>query len=219
VVKSKNLAEALPGDISRSKVRIVPNGVDTERFKTMERDAARRQLGWPLESEVVLFATVRGHPRKRLGLAQQVTEKLNVNGHKVEFKIMQGVPHEQVPIWMNAADVMLLTSVHEGGVNVVKEAMACNLPIVSVDVGDVRERLNGVEPGAVVNDDPDALASALEEVLREKGRSNGRDHLSEVTLPAVSRRLKEFYFDVLGWSLDERRQDGYAKSASLTPSR
>jgi glycosyltransferase involved in cell wall biosynthesis len=203
VVKSRNLAEALPRDIDPSKVRIIPNGVDTDRFKPMDGGAVRRQLGWPDEPAVVLFVTVRGHPRKRLGLAQETVARLVAKGHKVDLRVMRGVPHEQVPIWMNAADVLLLTSVHEGGVNVVKEAMACNLPIVSVDVGDVRERLNGVDRCAVVNDDPDALACSLQEILQQPGRSNGRNHLGDVTLPAVSQRLKEFYLEVLGQSVKE----------------
>lgn len=202
VVKSKNLQNALPEDVDRSKVRIIPNGVDVERFKPMKKSEARQILGWRSEPTVVLFVTVRGHPRKRPGLAKEAVSRIRGCDRPVDFRIMQGVPHEEVPLWLNASDVLLLTSFHEGGVNVVKEAMACNLPVVSVDVGDVRERLHGVRSCAVVKADPDALARALGEVLRV-GRSNGRDHLFDLTLVAVAERLKQLYTDVLR---DRRRE-------------
>jgi len=197
VVKSKNLQNALPEDVDHSKVRIIPNGVDLERFKLMKKSEARQILGWRRESAVALFVTVRGHPRKRPGLAKEAVSRIRGCDRPVDFRIMQGVPHEEVPLWLNASDVLLLTSFHEGGVNTVKEAMACNLPIVSVDVGDVRERLEGVRSCAIVKPDPDALARALGEVLRFGGRSNGRDRLSELTLVAVAERLNQLYMDVL----------------------
>jgi glycosyltransferase involved in cell wall biosynthesis len=203
IVKSKNLLDALPRYVNRSKVRIIPNGVNVERFKPMEQRKARKILGWPQESAVVLFVTVRGHPRKRLPLAEEAVSRIGPCERRVDFRVMQGVPHEDVPLWFNAADVLILTSVHEGSVNVVKEAMACNLPIVSVDVGDVRERLNGVHLCAVVEDEPDALGRALREVLRHTDRSDGRDHMGDVTLKAVSQRLKNFYLHVMGRSSGE----------------
>jgi glycosyltransferase involved in cell wall biosynthesis len=213
VVKSKNLLHALPDYIDRTKVRIIPNGVDIERFKPMNKIEARKILGWGQESAVVLFVTVRGHPRKRLGLAEEAVKSIGPCGRKIEFRIMQGVPHDKVPLWLNASDALILTSVHEGGVNVVKEAMACNLPIVSVDVGDVRERLNGVRMCAIVESDPARLGRALTECLLQGGRSNGREHLGDVTLVAVSERLKSFYLEILEKSLRKTRDHC---AASLT---
>jgi glycosyltransferase involved in cell wall biosynthesis len=197
VVKSKNLEDALPRDIARSKVRIIPNGVDLQQFKPMDKFAARQILGWSMETAVVLFATVRGHPRKRPELAREAIARIKGYDDKISFRIMQGVPHEQVPLWLNASDVLILTSVHEGSVNIVKEAMACNLPVVSVDVGDVRERLTNVRLCAVAEANPEALAEHLRVILNEKGRSNGRDYLAGLTLSAVAEQLKQFYTQVL----------------------
>jgi glycosyltransferase involved in cell wall biosynthesis len=98
---------------------------------------------------------------------------------------------------MNAADVLILTSVHEGSVNAVKEAMACNLPIVSVDVGDVRERLSGVRRCAIVEPTPDTLAKGLDDILREAERSDGRDHLADLTTIAIAEQLRNFYSQTL----------------------
>ncbi len=197
IVKSKNLQDALPHDVDRSKVSIIPNGIDISRFIPMEQREARRILGWPEGGGVVLFVTSAGVPRKRLGLAQEAFACLTGCERKVEFRIMSGVPHTQVPLWLNAADVLLLTSIHEGGVNIVKEAMACNLPIVSVDVGDVRERLTGVLLCKVTDSTPQALSDGLKEILCRRGRSDGRNHLNALTLNAVAERLKQVYVQAL----------------------
>jgi teichuronic acid biosynthesis glycosyltransferase TuaC len=198
IVKSKNLKDALPRGVEESKVRIIPNGVDIERFTPMAKSAARQELGWDQEAAVVLFVTVRGHPRKRLDLAAEAVSKIGPCGRRVELRIMQGVPHDEVPLWLNASDALILTSVHEGSVNVVKEAMACNLPIVSVDVGDVRERLNGVRLCAIVDADAHALSRALTQILLDGNRSNGREHVRSLSLTSVASRLREFYLQVLG---------------------
>jgi glycosyltransferase involved in cell wall biosynthesis len=193
IVKAKNLQNALPSDIDTSKVHVIPNGVNFDRFKPMEQEDARRILGWPRDTAVVLFGTVAGHPRKRPGLAMEAFNRMNPSEFKAEFRVMQGVPHDQVPLWLNASDVLLVTSVHEGGVNIVKEAMACNLPIVSVDVGDVRERLRGVRSSLIVDEDPDTLGRALRQIVSSRERSNGRAHLSDLTLTKVAHRLIEVY--------------------------
>jgi glycosyltransferase involved in cell wall biosynthesis len=168
----------------------------------MEKQEARQILGWSPSSKVVLFVTVGGHPRKRLDLAQKAVEKINGRMGDVTLRVTQGVPHDRVPIWMNAADVLILTSVHEGSVNAVKEAMACNLPIVSVDVGDVRERLAGVRMCSIAEANPVALANALADLLYLGQRSDGRDHLGNLTTVAIATRLKQFYREALGRACD-----------------
>jgi len=77
-----------------------------------------------------------------------------------------------MPTLFNAADVLLLTSDREGSPNTVKEAMACNLPVVATDVGDVRSRLDGVANSHVAAIDDDRLADAVEAVLRRGQRSD-----------------------------------------------
>jgi glycosyltransferase involved in cell wall biosynthesis len=193
IVKSENLKQALPKRVDLSKVRIIPNGVSLERFRPMDRQEARQILGWPQDRQVALFVTVRGHPRKHPELAREAIEKVSSTGRQMDLRIMQGVPHDQVPLWLNASDVLLLTSIHEGSVNVVKEAMACNLPVVSVDVGDVRERLEGVRNCAVTEATAESLAAALIEVFDGGQRSNGRDYLGDLTLTATAKRVESLY--------------------------
>ena len=197
VVKSKNLQDALPEDVDRSKVRIIPNGVDLERFKPLNRDKCRKQLGWSDSRFHILFPTNSGDPLKRPGLAKAAVETMNHSGVQAEMHQLRGVPHEEVPIWLNASDVVLLTSLHEGSPNVVKEALACNIPVVSVDVGDVGERIQEIEGCYLAVPEPGDLAAKLQMVHAGSRRVVGRIKMQELSLERVALQLKEFYSEVL----------------------
>lgn len=197
VVKSKNLQDALPDDVSRSKVRIIPNGIDLERFKPLSRDKCRDRLRWSACCFHVVFPANSGDPRKRPDLAWAAIEALNRFGIRAEMHRLQSLPHDEVPVWLNASDVVLLTSLHEGSPNIVKEALACNIPVVSVDVGDVRERIQGIDGCYLALPDPDDLAAKLRLVYTGSRRVGGRINMQELSLERVALRLKEFYGEVL----------------------
>jgi teichuronic acid biosynthesis glycosyltransferase TuaC len=78
------------------------------------------------------------------------TVKQNMN-QNVDLKVVYGVPHEKIPIFLNASEVLLLTSKSEGTPHTVKEALACNLPVVLTYVGDVKLLLTGVTSSQVCN--------------------------------------------------------------------
>ena len=92
---------------------------------------------------------------------------------------------------------MLLTSQHEGSPNVIKEALACDLPVVSVDVGDVSERVKGIEGCYLTLPDPDDLAAKLSLVYSGKGRVTGRVAIQEFSLERIARQLGTVYEEVL----------------------
>jgi teichuronic acid biosynthesis glycosyltransferase TuaC len=198
VVKSKNLQDALPEDADRSKVRIIPNGVDLGRFKPLNRGQCRKMLGWSDNHFHVLFPTSSGDPLKRPDLAKAAVEAANRSGIQAEMHQMRGVSHEEVPIWLNASDVVLLTSLQEGSPNIVKEALACNIPVVSVDVGDVRERIQGIEGCYLGAPEPGDLAAKLHMVHAGPRRIAGRIKMRELSLERVALQFKEFYSEVLG---------------------
>jgi glycosyltransferase involved in cell wall biosynthesis len=197
VVKSQNLEEALPATVDRSKVRIIPNGIDLERFKPLDPVACRKQLGWTSNRFHVLFPTNAGDPRKRPGLAQAAIDIVNRSGLNAEMHRLQGVPHELVPIWLNASDVVLLTSLHEGSPNVIKETLACDVPIISVDVGDVRDLIRGVEGCYMALPDAQDLADKLHLVGSNRGRIAGRRKVERLSLEHTAVNLRSFYVEVL----------------------
>jgi glycosyltransferase involved in cell wall biosynthesis len=104
------------------------------------------------------------------------------------------VAPDEMPLWMNAADVLLLTSVSEGSPNVVKEAMACNLPVVSVDVGDVKEVIAGTRHCHVCSAEPRELKRGIVDVIAAlPDRSDGRQQTAWLDEDAVAARLAEVY--------------------------
>ncbi len=103
---------------------------------------------------------------------------------------------------MSAADCLLLTSSIEGSPNVVKEALACDLPVVSTDVGDARELLARAEPSWLCPDDPDRLSRALVECLGDKRRSNGREVSAQFGLEAIAERVLAVYQALAPESVD-----------------
>jgi teichuronic acid biosynthesis glycosyltransferase TuaC len=197
VVVSKILYDVLPKDIDRSKVRIIPCGIDLDRFKPLSQKKCRDRLGWNAERFHLLFPSYPGNSVKRYGLARVAVEALSRQGIHAEMHCLQGVSNDDVPIWLNASDVILLTSQHEGSPTVIKEALACNVPIVSVDVGDVRERIAGIEGCYLALPDPNDLAAKLHLVYAGSRRVAGREKVQELALQRVAGRLKEFYSDLL----------------------
>ncbi len=201
VVKSQNLFETLPSRLQHRAI-ILPNGVDTEWFRPLDHRACRLALGWDPEVKVVLFHASRGEDRwrKNPALAQAVVDVVTRREPCVSLVMLSDVTREKVRLMLNAADCLLVTSLQEGSPNLVKEAMACNLPVVSVPCGDVSERLANTRPGAVCPYDAEALAHALLEVVRTGERSNGREqiYLQGLTASDIAIRLGEIYQQVLG---------------------
>jgi glycosyltransferase involved in cell wall biosynthesis len=177
------VAEPMKGSLPRGiDAAVIPSGLDFELLRPHPRDDARRRLGLPVDRRLVLFAANPQVPRKRHWLARAAVERVR-RTIPADLVVAWGVPHADIPVYMSACDALVLTSVHEGSPNVVKEALACDLPVVSVPVGDVPERLRGVEGCEVCADDrPETIAAALERVLRRGGRVAGRaavQHLDE----------------------------------------
>ena len=158
------MERTLPAAVQRRNT-VIPNGVDPDRFLPIERGEARRQLGWADDERVALFAADPAVERKRHWLASAACERAARELDGVRLEVAANVPPDRMPVLMSAADCLLMTSVHEGSPNVVKEALMCDLPVVATPVGDVPERLADVDPSWQAEDEI-ALAEALVECLR-----------------------------------------------------
>lgn len=187
IVKSPNLLKALPKRL-RSKTVVLPNGVDTNTFRLMDKAESRRKLGWPADSFIILFNASKTDNRrvKDPALADAAVEVARRVHANVVLQTMCDVRHEQVPLLMNAADCLLLTSLSEGSPNVVKEAMACNLPVVTVPCGDAPLRLVNTYPSHVVPPHSLFLGEAIVNLADNRRRSNGREELERQGLTNVS---------------------------------
>ncbi|MFD1564303.1 glycosyltransferase [Haloarchaeobius amylolyticus] len=194
VVMSEEMRTALGVDC-----RVIPDGVDLDRFQPEPQARAKRRVGWDdTDTANVLFPypparKVKNHPRAE----RVVTVVDNLLERPVRLRTVYGVAHDAVADYMNAADALLLTSDSEGSPNSVKEALACNLPIVATDVGDVQERLAGVEPSHVASSDEE-LVRGLIDVLERGERSNGREAAHEVSIDRTADRMLAVYEAVAG---------------------
>jgi len=197
VVVAPALTRTLPSDVDRDNVRVIPCGIDLDRFKPLDHVQCRNELNWPADRFHVLFNSAGDDPVKRPWLARLTIDHLNRSGIPTELHELRGVRNEMVPVWLNASDALLLTSLHEGSPTIVKEALACNLPVVSVDVGDVRERIRGIEGCHVASPDPEDLADKLRCVQMRRQRVIGHSEMRELSLERVASRLRAFYVEVM----------------------
>ena len=193
IVKSRNLLDALPRRLDQSRIWILPSGVDFSRFHPRDRLECQSTLGWDSSRNHVLFPAPPTRPEKRFALAQASVALLNQGGADVELHALQDVPRGEVPLWLNAADAILLTSSHEGSPNAVKEALACNVPVVSVDVGDVRERIGEIDGCFIADPTPAGLAGKLIRVLERQERIDARGRMVELSLDRVTDKLQKIY--------------------------
>lgn len=196
IIVSELLGNYLPcKDIK--KTTIIPCGIDLERFSPIDKTIARQKLGLPLNKKIVLFPANPKDTVKRYQLAEKVISLIS-SEFDVELISLSSVQHNLVPYYMNASDVMLLTSKHEGSPMVVKEALGCNLPIVSVNVGDVKERILLV-PGCVVSnsDNPIELANNIKKVLKRNKRIDGRSFVTDLSRPIIANKIINIYNELL----------------------
>ncbi len=188
--------EMMRSRIGNMNVTVLPNGVDTSIFLPFNRSEARRQLGLP-EKRIVLFAADPARPEKNYNLASASFSLMNRND--ALMLPVYDVPHNLMPLYYNAVDVLLLTSLWEGSVNTVKEAMACNLAVVSTDVGDVRANTADLEGYHITSFDPGEISVKLAMALDQKIEMKGRERIMELGLDeaSVNDRLAELYYSVL----------------------
>jgi glycosyltransferase involved in cell wall biosynthesis len=182
----------------KRRVTVIPSGVDLSLFYPRPKEAARHELGWRAAERVVLFNAGKFPQVKRLDLAKQAIEAAGALCGNIRFEVLDGSSDSRaIPTLMNAADCLLVTSDWEGSPNIVKEALACNLPVVSVDVGDVRERLAAVRPSRIVGRDPKEIGEALAEVLVRGERSNGFLAVQALSQDKVALAVSSVYQDAL----------------------
>lgn len=193
-VSCKTLEIALP----KKKYSLLPCGIDLSDLQLTDKSVARQKMNLSAEKKYVLFAGAFDNEVKNAPLAKETVALLDCPD--VELLELKGYTREEVTFLMCAADAFLMTSFTEGSPQVVKEALACGCPIVSVDVGDVKERTEGVEGCFVAETrDPKELAALLQKAIAVEGKTKGREKLLADGLDnrQVSKQLVEVYERIL----------------------
>lgn len=155
------------------KTAVIPCGVDFDTFFTIEKLRARQLLAVSPDEKIVLFTSHFSNPVKNYSLAKEAVDKVT-GARLVELK---GYSRTAVNTWMNAADVLLLTSHSEGSPQVVKEALTCKLPVISTPVGDVpklAQKAKGIE---IVPYDSGIIADYLRKIFKDNKRIDDNQYV------------------------------------------
>lgn len=166
---------------------VIPNGVELARYEPLTKEEARAALGLSLQKKYVLFLSDPERPEKNFKLAKEAFDQLNPEN--TELLVVHHVPYETTRLYYYAVDVLVLSSLYEGSPNVIKEAMVCNCPVVSTDVGDVRILFEGMKGYYLTThhapDFSDKLSSALL-FAEEYGRTEGRARILALGIDSAS---------------------------------
>lgn len=193
VVQSRQMA----GRFHCGNVHIIPHEVDLDKFRPVDIKTARAQLGLSVSRRYILFAANPAIAVKRFPLARAAFDVLKARRQDVELIVVHREPQERLALYMSACDALVFPSYQEGSPNIVKQAMACNLPIIATDVGDVREVIERTTGCHISSPDAESFADLLGAIVHAPFRTCGREAVRHLSGPIVAGRLIHLYEEVL----------------------
>ena len=183
------------------KHKMIKLGVDHNHFNPIGMSAAREKLNWNNDAIYILFPANKNRVIKRYGIAKEIIEEISKEISSVKLiSLEKPNMYPELPLIMSGCNAMIFVSFHEGSPNVIKEALACNLPIFSFDIGDVSEQLEGVTNSHVVNNgNKTALYKKLLDYLYKtpKKRSNGRNKIIPLSWDNYTVNVENIYYKAL----------------------
>jgi glycosyltransferase involved in cell wall biosynthesis len=189
---SKRLKDHAKG-FRRGRSSIVPCGVNLKVFYPMNKYQARNKMKFDVAKKYVLFSSSFDNKIKNYSLAERVVNKIG----EVELIELKEFNKDQVNYLMNACDALLVTSLQESGPLVVKEAMACNLPVISTNVGDVHDVIHGTEGNILTTFDAEEIAYQLKTTLKRNKRTKSREKIFKFELNNIAHQIISIYMKVL----------------------
>lgn len=186
IVSVKMVRKLLP----QKNFSVIPCGVDMDVFHPMDKTVSRRKLGLNPEKRYVLFSSSFQNHIKNYPLAESAVNMLNDNIELLEFS---GYSRSESAILFNAVDVALMTSFSEGSPQFIKEAMSCNCPVVSTNVGDVSDVITGVESCYLTSFETEDVAEKIKMALDYNKKTNGRESINHLSNVLIAKQIVEIY--------------------------
>jgi teichuronic acid biosynthesis glycosyltransferase TuaC len=193
IVKSQNLSKYV---FYKSKMNIIPNGVDLSKFSTEKTPGSLNKRN---NEKHILFLADPKNSRKNFKLLEDAM--LLIKNPNYTLVSPYPVDHNQVKAFYTNADVFVLTSYNEGSPNVIKEAMACNCPIVATNVGDIKWLFGNTEGCFITSFKPEDVAAKIQEAIKFAKRTKGRERLINIGLDSdsVANNLINIYRSCLNY--------------------
>lgn len=174
---------------------VIPCGVDLDIFHPLDKNYARAKLGWSSKKKYIVFPSEFKRFEKNSSMAKKAIAHLGDNN--VNLIELKGYTRNEVNYILNASDLLLMTSISEGSPQTIKEAMACNLPIVSTDVGDVREVIGNTEGCFITTCRLENVVEKIQMALDFNKRTNGHKNINHLDINNVAEKIISVYKYVL----------------------
>lgn len=193
ILKSENLKRFI---LRRKRVEIIPNGVNFKVFKPIGMQEARKVLDLDPEIPYILFAGNPEDARKNFAMARGAVNRCPTEP-RPQLLAPYPVSHSQMPLWLNAVNLLIQTSWKEGSPNVIKEAIACNTPVLATPAGDTADLLSGIANCAVCPYDEKQLTQHLALIIETGKRSDGRQQRPDLDDRVIAQRIISLYHQVM----------------------
>jgi glycosyltransferase involved in cell wall biosynthesis len=192
IVKSQRSKD----NIKLKNVLVIPNGVNLDVFNPFPYKETRKKLDFNPNKKYVLFLAHPNRYEKNHALAKSTCDLVSQH-YDLQLLTLDNTPHKEIPYFLSAVDVLLLTSLFEGSPNAIKEAMACNCPIVTTDVGDVKKIIGDTEGCYICSSELEDVAEKLKMALEFGERTSGRENIKNYDDQIIAHELLVVYKNVL----------------------
>jgi teichuronic acid biosynthesis glycosyltransferase TuaC len=192
IVRNLEMKERL----KRNDAIVMTSPIDMDLFKPIPRTVCKERLGLDQKKKYALFTTAPETEGKRFHLFDKAIKLLQSQGIGVASLVVYNKQHDEMPFYINASDVVVLTSFAEGSPNIIKEALSCNIPVVTVDVGDVKTVLAGVKGCYISKADSKDIAAKILKVILANSNIEGRQYIKKYSLKTVCSSLIAIYRDI-----------------------
>ena len=192
--KSIFVSYDLAKKLNKKEPIVIPCGIDLDVFYPINKKTARKKTGLSLQKKYLLFSSSFANLVKNYPLAKEAIIR---SGIEIELIELKGYNREEVALLMNAVDAVIMTSFTEGSPQFIKEAMACNTPIISTDVGDVAEIIKDTDGCYLTNNRPEDVASNIQKALKFNNKTNGRNNISRFDNSTIADKIVKLYNSIL----------------------